>query len=161
MASLRPPSRVSGHPSRPARRIFPFSLSLFLRTIAFAERARRSADPPLAVRRIVTKGFAVIPDLICMLMVMDVYLLLFPGFVVACYPPFKSCLRERSAGRSAEMQVAANVLSGSSRVHTCLLKAATRQDVDKNSIDLLQCSKTDVFTEIIRFNMRDNPFAVT
>lgn len=94
MASLRPPSRLSRHPSRPVRRIFPFSLSLFLRTIAFAER--RSADPPLAVRRIVTKGFAVIPDLICMLMVMDVYLLLFPGFVVARYPPLKSCLREWS-----------------------------------------------------------------
>lgn len=53
-------------------------------------RARRSARSPLAARRIVTKGFAVILDLICMLMVMDVYLLLFPGFVAACYPPLKS-----------------------------------------------------------------------
>lgn len=65
----------------------PFSLSLFLRTIAF-KAIRRT---PLAVRRIVTKGFAVILDLICMLMIMDVYPLLFPGFVAACYF-FKSCL---------------------------------------------------------------------
>jgi len=41
------------------------------RARAHARALRRS---PLAVRGIVTKGFAVIPDLICMLMVMDVYL---------------------------------------------------------------------------------------
>lgn len=57
----------------------------------------RRISPELAVRRIVTKGFAVILDLICMLMVMDVYLLLFPGFVAtaaavaaACYPATSS-----------------------------------------------------------------------
>jgi len=56
---------------------FPFSLSLFPGDRS-AERARARARTirrsPLAVRGIVTKGFAVIPDLICMLMVMDVYL---------------------------------------------------------------------------------------
>lgn len=74
----------------------PFSLSLFLGTIAF-KAIRRT---PLAVRRIVTKGFAVILDLICMLMIMDVYPLLFPGFVAACYF-FKSCLRGSSLERNA------------------------------------------------------------
>lgn len=47
--------------------------------------------PARGTRRIVTKGFAVIPDLICMLMVMDVYSSSYSsGFVAACYPPPES-----------------------------------------------------------------------
>lgn len=96
--------RASHRPSFTSYRgIFPFSLSLFLRTIAF-KAIRRT---PLAVRGIVTKGFVVILDLICMLMIMDVYPLLFSGFVAACYS-FRSCC---AAVRTKEMQVAANVLS--------------------------------------------------
>lgn len=58
----------------------------------------------LAARRIVTKGFAVILDLICMLMVMDVYLLLFPGFVAAaCYPATSLGQRSRDDDDDGEI----------------------------------------------------------
>lgn len=81
----------------PRRPTAGFSLSLFLRTIAF-EAIRRT---PLAVRRIVTKGFAVILDLICMLMVMDVYPLLYPGFVRRLLFLQVACLRGSSFERNA------------------------------------------------------------
>ena len=116
----------------------PFSLSLFLRTIAF-ETIRRTS---LAVRRIVTKGFAVILDLICMLMIMDVYPLLFPGFVAACYS-FKSCLRGSSLKRNAG---GCQCFIRSCYICTCLLREitmATKLNIDKNSIDVLQYIETD------------------
>lgn len=64
-----------------------------------SEAIRRS---PLAARRIVTKGFAVILDLICMLMVMDVYLL---SYSLVLSPPASlrvvPCEVEGSLGRNA------------------------------------------------------------
>lgn len=76
---------------------------------------------PLAARRIVTKGFAVILDLICMLMVMDVYLLLFPSFVAAW-------LSESRFARSEEMQVAAmSVLSGRAASAPVLYKSVSME----------------------------------
>lgn len=99
---------------------FPFFSGPLLYSMVESEAIRRF---PLAARRIVTKGFAVILDLICMLMVMDVYLLLFPGFVAACLSYFVCC---RGLGRNAGSHD--NVCLIRSRcVCTCLLRASVQR----------------------------------
>lgn len=117
---------------------FPFSQDCIDAPVELREAIRRF--PPLAVRRIVTKGFAVILDLICMLMVMDVYLRSYsPGFVAACYLLSRVVFARAATRGSHERVCRCRLMPYQVMPHlsfkSIALDMPARLDVDKTSID--------------------------
>lgn len=117
----------AGRPFSLRRRILPFPFSQDRCFIAWWRTRRSLRRSPLAARRIVTKGFAVILDLICMLMVMDVYLF---SYSLVLSPPASfrvvPCAVEDSLGRNAGGRYV-HILSGHAASAPVLYKSVSTE----------------------------------